>query len=175
MKKIKRYAVLMTVVLFVCAAVYLNWSYSQKENATVPGGLPTTENMPLGGDESSSSTAERAEYFASVRLSRQQARDEASQTLQTVSSSDVTDQETIDAAAEQMMKIADWTVKESEIESMIKAKGFEDCVVFITDEGVTVTVASPEGGLSSPMAAQITDIIKTETGYTADSLKIIEI
>ena len=58
---------------------------------------------------------------------------------------------------------------------MIVAKGFTDCVVFMTDEKVTVTVAKPEGGLTTEGAAQIRDIITSETDYTVDSLTIIEV
>ena len=58
---------------------------------------------------------------------------------------------------------------------MIVAKGFDDCVVFMTDDGITVTVAEPEGGLDSAGVAKIKDIITTETEYAADDLKIMEI
>ena len=58
---------------------------------------------------------------------------------------------------------------------MIVAKGFKDCMVFMTDDSVTVTVVRPEEGLSSAAVAKITDIITSETDYKADALKIIEI
>ena len=171
MEKVKRNAVIFIVLLFVGAAVYLNWSYGQKEDVSVPKDAGDKTEV-LSGDNAS---GESGEYFASVRLNRQQARNEASQTLQTVSVTEGIPQEQIDAAAEQMMQIAEWTVKEAELESMIVAKGFADCVVFMTDDGVTVTVAKPEEGLSSSAVAKITDIITSETSYTVDSLKIIEV
>ena len=174
MKKVKRNAVILTVLLFVCAAVYLNWSYGQKEKQDVLSGEAdeSAEGQVLTGQTNGTDTDE---YFASARLNRQQARNEASQTLQTVSTTEGIPQETIDTAAEQMMKIAEWTVKEAEIESMIVAKGFKDCMVFMTDDSVTVTVVRPEEGLSSAAVAKITDIITSETDYKADALKIIEI
>ena len=174
MKKVKRNAVILTVLLFVCAAVYLNWSYGQKEKQDVlsGGADESVEGQVLTGQTNGTDTDE---YFASARLNRQQARNEASQTLQTVSTTEGIPQETIDTAAEQMMKIAEWTVKEAEIESMIVAKGFKDCMVFMTDDSVTVTVVRPEEGLSSAAVAKITDIITSETDYKADALKIIEI
>ena len=105
MKKVKRNAVILTVLLFVCAAVYLNWSYGQKEKQDVLSGEAdeSAEGQVLTGQTNGTDTDE---YFASARLNRQQARNEASQTLQTVSTTEGIPQETIDTAAEQMMKIS---------------------------------------------------------------------
>lgn len=177
MNKIKRNAVIFTVLLFVCAAVYLNWSYNQKEDSDVLSNNGQVENTEtLNETDANTGDASSAdEYFASVRLNRQQARNEASQTLQTVSTTEGVPQETIDSAAAEMMQIADWTVKEAELESMIIAKGFADCVVFMTEEGVTVTVAKPEEGMSQASVAKIVDIITSETEYTTDTISIIEI
>jgi len=169
MKKLKRNAVILTAILFVGVAVYLNWSYSQEESkSALVGQKSETENV------SNEKTAQ-SEYFASVRLNRQQARLEASETLETVSTTEGVTQEKLDAAADEMMKISKWTAKEAELESMIIAKGFLDCVVFMSDEGVTVTVCKEENGLSSADTAKITDIITTQTDYTAQMLTVIEI
>lgn len=171
MNKVKRNAVILIAMLFVCTAIYLNWSYGQNETSDVLGSdVSNTET-----EQTDSENVSADEYFASVRLNRQQARSEASQTLETVSTTEGVPQETLDAAASQMLKISQWTVKEAEIESMIVAKGFTDCVMFMTDEKVTVTVAKPEGGLTTEGAAQIRDIITSETDYTVDSLTIIEV
>ncbi len=203
LKSFKRNAVIITVLLFVCAAVYLNWSYaSQVEDASEAGlsaGADTTD-VPEGdtsagqetasaqdgevyGDEgaglfytedteAASDTA--SDYFAQVRLERQQARDEASSTLQTVATTEGAAQETVDSALEGMTQIAQWTVKEAELENLIRAKGFDDCVVYLSESGATVTVSAPDG-LSEAAVARITDIIVTETEFSADQLRVIEI
>ena len=108
-------------------------------------------------------------------MSREQARAQATETLQVVSKSEEGSQDSIDAALMNLVSIADRTVKEAEIESMIRAKGYEDCVVFISDNGVTVTVAAPIDGLSAAGAAQIADIVMSETGCLASALRIVEI
>lgn len=195
MKGFKRNAVIITVLLFVGAAVYLNWAYGrqQAENTHAAGG-GTQDTAPVdsaadgetgetglfyesGTDAAAAEqgAADRAGYFDQVRLNRQQARDEAAQTLSTVSQTDGASQESVDAALNRMMQIADWTAKEAELESMIAAKGFEDCVVFISEDGVTVTVAVDAQGLSTAGAAQITDLVTGETDCSAQEIKIIEI
>lgn len=199
MKMFKRNAVIITVLLFVCVAVYLNWSYDQKsqEASQLPNDINPAVNTGVQDDEPSddidseteklepsglyyspegddSAANALSEYFSEVRLDRSRARDEASATLQTIATSEGASQETIDSALQKMTRIADWTVKEVELENLINAKGFIDCVVYISENGVSVTVAAEEG-LSSVSAAKITDIIVTETEFTANELKIIEI
>ena len=207
MKAFKRNAVIITILLFVCAAVYLNWSYNEKvDNAETAGenlegqteqtstqtqsGTEAeeqdTQDQQSSGDDAglfytgediattSKSSSDIAEYFAQVRLERQQARDEASMTLETVAATEGASQDTIDEALAKMTQIAEWTTKEAELENLITAKGFTDCVVYLSESGASVTVAAEEG-LSNAAVAKITDIIVTETDFTADQLKVIEI
>ena len=114
-------------------------------------------------------------YFAEARLIRQQARDAAVATLASVNDAESASQEILDASFEQIMKIAAFSQQEAELETLIKAKGFSDCVVFMADDGVKVTVPSPQAGLSAVDVAKITDIIVGDTEYTAETLNIIEV
>ena len=59
--------------------------------------------------------------------------------------------------------------------NIVIAREFADCVVFMTDNGVTVAVPAPAEGLSEEAVAQITDIICSETAYQASQLSIIEV
>ena len=70
--------------------------------------------------------------------------------------------------------LAAYTVAESQIESLVTAKGYADCVVFMGAESVSVVVAPPEGGLTATDAARIKDIVISETDYTAQQIKIME-
>lgn len=195
MKVFKRNAVIITVLIFVCVAVYLNWSYAKTEVAAETGQTTqqedTAENTETEKDKTDAETSglfyvedengvetvdntEASEYFDQVRLTRQQARDSAEATLQTVTESEAA-QTTIDEAMQTMLNIAKWTEAEAQLESLIVAKGFEDCVAYMTEEGITVTVATEAEALSDSSVAQIKDIVLDETEYTADQLKIIEI
>lgn len=203
MKTLKRNAVIIAVLLFVCAAVYLNWSNNQEEQVSLDGnsevvetgknendkdgsaedgtsdknGIKNEENKNSGlfyTEDESTATSSLKEYFDTVRLNRKQARDEAAETLNTVAAADGASQEVIDNAINQMATIAAWTLQESELENMIMAKGFSECVAYISEDGISVTVAAPEG-LSSADVAKITDIVLTETEFIAEQLKIVEI
>ena len=44
--------------------------------------------------------------------------------------------------------MADYTVTEAQIENLVVAKGYTDCVAFIGDESVSLAVAAPEGGIT---------------------------
>ena len=195
MKIIKRNAVVLTVLLFVAAAVYLNWSYnSAEEEAAALAEAQSSQTAQSGedaaglyyteesSDKEGDSTETRAaisataqEYFASARLEREQARDQAVATLKSVAESEGASQESVDTALALMTSYAQWTVQEAEVEGLLCSKGFADSVVYITEDGVTVTVYPGEKGLSAADTAKITDIVTEETGAAADELKIIEI
>ena len=71
--------------------------------------------------------------------------------------------------------MAGYSLDEAEIETLIKAKGFDECVVFLGEDSATVAVPAPEEGLSSSAVSRITDIILSETGLNAEQIKIIEV
>ena len=175
MSKIRRNVVTLTVLLFVCAAVYLNWSYNnrwgQSDDAMVEAEDAAMAEATSGG----ASSAGMSSYFAAARLTRQTARDEALNLLEISVSSDAASQETIDAAMAVISHMAETTLLETQIENMLIAKEYADCVIYISDDKVTVTVPAPAEGLTSEAVAKITDIITTETQFTMDQINIIEI
>ena len=194
MKLWKRNAVVAAIVLFVCVAVYLNWSYG-KENedagkllgqATLVGATPTGDPL-LGGQPAASpdpsASPDPAEspaaktstgYFASARLNRQQARDSAlgmlQETLNSVSAEEVAK---ADAGAA-IETLATTTVSEAQIENLVIAKGYADCVAFVSEGGVSVVVAATENGLQDADVARIAEIVTGETGVSASQITIIE-
>lgn len=189
MKTFKRNAVIITVLLFVCVAAYLNWSYNKNSDNTETAAETSpldTEGLIIDDTEASSApdaglyyvpddVTVNKEYFDTARLNRQQARDAAAATLATVSKADGASQEMVDAALQEISELASITVKEAQLEDLIKAKGFADCVVYISDDGVNVTVPSPEEGLATSSVAKITDIVTSQTEYKATDLRIIEV
>ena len=172
MKKIKkRGAVYGVIALLLCVAVYLNWSYVGAPDELLVAEQTDPDSAETGAD--ASGTAE-GDYFASSRLSREQARDEAVSTLKELSESEQADQTAKDEAAAQISALAEDSVAEANIESMIRANGYEDAVVMIGDESVNVVVAPPEGGLQATDVTVIKDIVVSETGVTAGQIKIVE-
>ncbi|MBR5094659.1 MAG: SpoIIIAH-like family protein [Oscillospiraceae bacterium] len=177
MKNRKRNITMIAVLLFVCAAVALNWSYNRR------WGQPDAEMVQAMDEARNAADAEYAEaraagassYFAEARLTRQLSRDEALELLQTAATAESASRETIDGAMSAISAMAACSMKEAQIENLLLAKDFVDCVVYIGDNSITVAVPAPEEGLSEEAVAQITDIICRETDYEASQLSIIEV
>ena len=171
----KRNAVVGTIVVFVCAAIFLNGKYAEKVDKPTKV-LGQSELVSTDGDAAEvSANAEGKDYFASARLTRQQARDSALSLLKEASENDDVDAETASEAAKSIETLASYTLSEAQIENMVTAKGYEDCVVFMSEDGVSVVVSTGEEGLQTEDIARITDIVKQETGLSAESIKIMEV
>jgi len=177
MKNRKRNITMVAVLLFVCTAVALNWSYNRS------WGRPDAEMVAVEDEEMMLASAEYAgkvpvsssEYFAEARMTRQVSRDEALQLLQTAAAAETASQETIDSAMNAISAMATSSMKESQIENLLIAKEFDDCVVYIGNDTITVAVPAPAEGLTEEAVARITDIICSETEYQASQLSIIEV
>lgn len=170
----KRNAVVGTILVFVCAAIFLNGKYAEKVDKPTKV-LGQSELVSTDGDAAEvSANAEGKDYFASARLTRQQARDSALSLLKEASENDDVDAETASEAAKSIETLASYTLSEAQIENMVTAKGYEDCVVFMSEDGVSVVVSTGEEGLQTEDIARITDIVKQETGLSAESIKIME-
>ena len=171
----KRNAVVGTILVFVCAAIFLNGKYAEKVDKPTKV-LGQSELVSTDGDAAEvSANAEGKDYFASARLTRQQARDSALSLLTEASENDDVDAETASEAAKSIETLASYTLSEAQIENMVTAKGYEDCVVFMSEDGVSVVVSTGEEGLQTEDIARITDIVKQETGLSAESIKIMEV
>ena len=126
----------------------------------------------VGGNINSAVTSS---YFATARLTRQTARDEALNLLEISAASENASQDTIDAAMSAISAMAQSSMLETQIENMLIAKQYADCVTYITDDNITVTVPAPAEGLTAEAVAKITDVITSETEFTMDQITIIEI
>ncbi|MBQ8800880.1 MAG: SpoIIIAH-like family protein [Clostridium sp.] len=182
----RRNAVVAAVGLFVCAAVYLNWSYEQETQAGKTLGQSTlvsgeTEDPLLSttGQEpqaQSTGTQEReGDYFASARLNRQQARDSALSLLRDAASQEDADETVKTQVNDTIQTMADYTITEAQIENLVTAKGYTDCVAFIGDDSISLAVATPEGGMTQADTARLVDVVQQSCSFTAGQIKIIEV
>lgn len=172
----KRNITVMAVLIFVCTAVALNWSYNKRWGSPDSEMVAVEDEMMMNAAQLNRGVeASTSEYFAEARLTRQVSRDEALQLLQTAATAETASQETIDSAINAISAMATCSMKESQIENLLIAKDFADCVVYIGNNAVTVAVPAPMEGLSEEAVARITDIICGETEYEAAQLSIIEV
>lgn len=186
MKLWKRNAIVAVIVLFVGAAVYLNWSYGQQTNVDADadatgkllGEAALVSGSPESGEGETDEQAESSEtstgYFATARLNRQQARDSALEILQEAAADAMADQAVIDEANSSIQTLAAYTLSEAQIENLVIAKGYTDCVCYINENSASVVVAATADGLTDADIARISEIVMEETGLSADQIKIIE-
>jgi len=177
----KRNAVVVAIVLFVGLAVYLNWSYNKQATADAevsesvePGKLLGQSALVNGNGAGSDKDEGQTGYFATARLNRQQARDSALELLQKAASEDGANQDAVDQANEAIQTMAAYTMSEAQVENLVTAKGYGDCICFLNDNSVSVVVSATEKGLKETDIAKIVEIVMEETGLTADQIKIIE-
>ena len=99
MKNRKRNLTMLAVLMFVCAAVVLNWTYNNRWGKPDAEMVYAEDQAMLEADTdfADSLLASGTEYFAEARLTRQVSRDEALELLQTAASSEAASQETIDS------------------------------------------------------------------------------
>jgi stage III sporulation protein AH len=117
-----------------------------------------------------------SDYFAAIRLSRQESRDSAVELLQeTIAYETGEDTEAASTASTKLEDMVTTALKEAEIEGLVIAKGYEDCVAYMSENAISVAVAAPEEGLEADAVAQICDIVTTQSDYTPSELKIIEV
>lgn len=173
----KKQAVLCLMVLVLGAAVYLNYYVA----ANTPITLPTesaeqtqpTATQPLGESVFVNSTTAEESYFDAARRNRESARQEAldilKDTLQDVKTDELTQQEAVMAAA----TVAAAVEQEDAIESLIKAKGFEDCVVYIEDGNAHVAVKAEV--LEEAQTLQILQIVTTQSSVKAEAVNILAV
>ena len=186
MKVWKKNLVAAAILVTVCAGIYVNWLYTEdKTAASLEDSLDTQkvmneDTLVLSGDMEAIAAGEdtistSTDYFAAVRLSRQQARDNAVNLLQeAMAYSGSAGTKDVESAME-LEEIVQTALSEAQIESLIIAKGYADCVAYMSGEGISVAVSSPEGGLQQADVAVIADIVMTQSDYSLDDIRVVEV
>lgn len=178
----KRNLIIAGAVIMIGLAVYVNWIFFAGDNKDdsfnydQSAGMNTNYGTTLGTGSNTGNTGstatDTASYFSSVQVSRQKARDEALEVLNSVVDNDnATDQVKAEAVAE-IRQIAAEMENEAKIESLIKTKGYAQCVAVISGENVSIVVQH-EGELSAAALAQINAIVYEQTGISPAGISII--
>jgi len=164
------------VIVASCAiliglAVYLNYAWFYDPAGSLGFGSNNMEDN--FSDSQGASGAEGEEnYFTSTALDRQEARDEAIDVLKLVTENKEASEEARAEAADRISKIAVDIQNEANIETLVKAKGFEECVAVISEDSVSVIVSAET--LQAAETAQILSIVYETTGISPDKVSIIK-
>lgn len=186
----KKNWVLAGLIIALGAAVYLNWQFSPKEDFVgsaddIPSVNSQDDNLgdaqfvdtysETGMDgEAAPAVAEAVETFSGARASRQMARFEAMDALQDIIDNPSLSSEEKSAAVQKAAEISGRIEQEAAIETLVKAKGYADCVVVISDSQVNVMVPATSEGLSPADVALIKDIVIGQVEVVPSNIKIIE-
>lgn len=184
-------------VLLICAAAYTDHVISNSsENKTdkylytAAGAEEKSSDTKILGEaafvDNKQSTEEDADalneqlaqagsydtYFSAMQVERQRSREQAYEMLQNVVDSADSMPDVKEKAYNEMMVIANNITIEANIQSMVKAKGFEDCLAVINGDNLNVVVKSK--GLLVNEVAQIKEIAVNESGFSAENIKVVE-
>ena len=160
--------VVVAVALVVALTVFggaddKGFDYSQGTGLTPD----STDNTSTGTDASNEDS-----YFSTVQLSRQQNRDEALEVLQSVVDNDSATETAKNEALAEINNLARVMEAEANIETLVVAKGFEECVAVISGESASIVVKSE--GLQAAQISQINEIVYEQAGILPTNIKIIE-
>lgn len=151
----KKILVLSVMVVLLVATGVLNWALNDR----------LIDNTPADAN------AVTETFFAAYRSDREATRESEFLYLDAIITSETSSAEAKKAAEEQKLGLVERMEKELQLETLIKSKGFEDAIVTMSESGVNVVVGAPE--VTAEHAAQILDIVQTETTFKAADVKII--
>lgn len=115
------------------------------------------------------------QYFDEARLSREKSRDEALDTLEkSLKKANLSEEEKAELTA-RLSGVVESITAESDIENLVKAKGFVDCVAFVDDGKVNVTVQTPGEGLDQEQVARIRDVVLSRCEVKAQDITVVEV
>lgn len=192
MKFRKRQLVLASLVVALGTAVYLNWQFSDDKGLLATDILQpqrelgearfvnkanqkhndTCTHSDCDLEAVANMSNETKEYFAQAKVNRQKARDEALELIKNVTSDVQSSDQAKTEAVKQAADLSKAVQQESNIENLLQAKGFNECLAFIQN-GECNVVISPNN-LNDNSAVTIFDIVSGQTGIPFNKIKIVE-
>ena len=158
--------------LMIGLAVYLNYRWFYDPTSSIGFGDNNMENNYSDSSTAGGNASDvKNDYFTATALDRQEARDEAIDVLKLVCNSDEASEEAKAEARAMLAKIASDIQNESNIETLVKAKGFEECIAVISEESVSIIVKAEQ--LQAAEVAQIFSIAYETTGINPENISII--
>lgn len=185
----KRQLLLATLIVALGAAVFVNWYYTKPDieaagNTAATSGVSdeAQEGANLGDAryvissdvtlEDEAAQAQASEYFASAKLRRQTAHDEAAEALNDIIKDGSSNTEAVKSATAALKELSDCMTLESDIENLISAKVGCENLVILNKGNAEIIVEN--GSLDDVTVVQIKEIAVKQTGYTVDKITLIE-
>ena len=202
LSKNTRRATAVTLAAALVIAVYLHWQYARtnvetepldaqmvsaaagpaEETAAVLDGLPTEAEAASDvsknyGEAQLVSVANDSgtKFFEQARLKREKAHDETVDTIQKTLKGSALSAEEKKAYTDQMAAALEDLNTENEIETLIRAKGFADCLCFLQAGRADLTVMTAGEPLTAAQVAQIRDVVLSKSSVTAQNITVVEV
>ena len=171
----KRNLIIALAVLLVGAAVWVNWAVISNQGGGGFDGYDQSSGMDNSytGTNGSTDGGTEEDWYSSAQVSRDRARDEALEVLQSVVNDTSAAEEAKAAAYSDITKLAKNMENETNIETLILAKGFEKCVAVINESDASIIVSAEGGELTPAQLSQINEIVYTQSGIEPVNVKII--
>lgn len=198
-----RKATAITLAAALVVAVYLNWQYArtgvsleedavqvaasaeatdETVSAPILDGLMTEAEAVSSANKNygeaqlvSVSNNSGSKFFEEARLKRTKAHDEAMDTIQKTLKSASLSAEEKKTYTQQLTGNLEDLNAENEIETLVKAKGFADCLCFLQSGRADLTVMTSGDALTAVQVAQIRDIVLSKSNVTAQNITIVEV
>lgn len=193
----------LTLAAALVIAVYLNWQYARADitpqteddtlmvsaepvdaeaETSITDALPTEAEAASGASKNygeaqlvSVANDSGSKFFEEARLKREKAHDAALDTIQkTLKSSNLSAEEKKSYAQQLTGNLEDLNA-ENEIETLVKAKGFADCLCFLQSGRADLTVMTSGDALTAAQVAQIRDIVLSKSSVTAQNITVVEV
>lgn len=171
---------LLGLVALVISAGYYRWTVEQERlSAAIPAAgdaLPTNAEGGQGSDNEQNQDGAQnnggggTAEMAKLRQERDSSRGQSVEEWKEIARSAETSQEGKRDAEKKVTQATENAEKERKIETLVKAKGYDDCFAYVDESGVSVTVQG--GEIDGSRVAQIKDIIVSETSVTVKNIKI---
>ena len=190
LKRVKKNHIIITALaIMIAAAGYINYAGDldniikvkdkEKAAAVAADNVSTDSNEAEAADTDFTdepgtviltSAGVKSEAVAAAKLNREQVRASSIENLKSIADDAGIAEDAKKAAVEQLAKLENNADKETAIELLLSAKGFDSSVVTVSDTNVDAVINVSE--LSDTDKAQIEDIIKRKTGFAADKITI---
>ena len=197
-----RKATAITLAAALVVAVYLNWQYArtgvtlEQDAVNVAAAVETEEAVSapimdgLMTEAEAVSSANKnygeaqlvsvannsgSKFFEEARLKRTKAHDEAMDAVQKALKSASLSAEEKKSYTQQLTGSLEDLNAENEIETLVRAKGFADCLCFLQSGRADLTVMTSGDALTAAQVAQIRDIVLSKSNVTAQNITIVEV
>lgn len=197
-----RKATAITLAAALVVAVYLNWQYArtgvtlEEDAVNVAATVETEEAVSapimdgLMSEAEAVSSANKnygeaqlvsvannsgSKFFEEARLKRTKAHDEAMDAVQKALKSASLSAEEKKSYTQQLTGSLEDLNAENEIETLVRAKGFADCLCFLQSGRADLTVMTSGDALTAAQVAQIRDIVLSKSNVTAQNITIVEV